>query len=292
MKLNISAVICTYNSAKNIEKCVDSLIQNEVGEIIIVDGGSKDDTIELIKHKVDFILHDNLKGLAVARNIGISKASKKYILNVGSDNYFGQGVLLKLLKFYEKNHYVGISMQTIVDYTNNKYLAFCMNKYRKLRFEIGNVKVIGTPTLFETNVLKNNPYSETSTHSDDENLCSTLSEKYQAQFYISEYECHESSSDYISEIKDKWRRYGISDYEVFKRNKNNWNFLRKFKSILHPFLNDFILPIRKDIRSLVILPFLVYITSLRYIYWIKSTNYFNKLRYNSLKKKYDFFKKN
>lgn len=278
--LDVTAVICTLNSERNILKCVETLIANNVKEIIIVDGRSSDRTLELIEGKVNKIIFDNKTGLADARNLGISQSSCNYILNVGSDNYFPDCSIKELVSFYEKENYNGVSMLTKVDFTNNRYLAYCMNFYRKIRFRPGNASVIGTPTLFESSVLKNNPFASSATHSDDEELCTRLTRLYGYKFAISNIFCHESSSDYISEINDKWTRYGISDFEVFSRNKKIWNFRRKVRSILYPFRVELLIPIFRDIKSFTILPFLLYITMLRYYSWIYYSikkSFFNKM---------------
>jgi glycosyltransferase involved in cell wall biosynthesis len=266
--LDITAVICTYNSENNISKCVESLKANNVKEIIIVDGNSLDKTVELIKDKVNKIIYDKKTGLADARNLGITESKCKYVLNAGSDNYFPKNSINELLTFYEEHNYKGVSMLTKVDFTNNRYLAYSMNSYRKIRFKPGLASVIGTPTLFESKILKENPYLSTATHSDDEELCTRLKKRYDFNFAISNIYCHESSSDYFSEIYDKWKRYGISDFEIFSRNKENWTLARKIKSLLYPLKSELLMPISSSYKSIVLLPFLVCITLIRYYFWI------------------------
>jgi glycosyltransferase involved in cell wall biosynthesis len=268
--MNITAVVCTFNSEKNILKCINSLIDNNIKEIIIVDGKSTDKTLDLIKDKVSRIFYDDKTGLAAARNLGILHATNKYLLNVGSDNYFPKGSIQKLLNYYEMHNFAGVSMLTKVENTNNFYLAFCMNLYRKIRYTPGEINVIGTPTLFLTKILKDNPYSVYATHSDDEELCTRLNKKYNHKFSIADIYCYESGSDYLSEINDKWTRYGISDSEVYKRNYNIWNKKRKLLSIFYPLKKEFILPLVKNIYSIFILPFLIYITITRYKSWYKN----------------------
>lgn len=267
--LDVTAVICTYNSQRNISRCIESLKENNVKEIIIVDGNSTDKTVDLIKGKVNKILFDHKTGLADARNLGIKEASCSFILNAGSDNFFPENSIKRMIEFYKKYDYKGISMLTKVDYTNNKYLAYCMNTYRSIRFKPGEAAVIGTPTLFESEIVKQNPYSSKSTHSDDEELCARLYQKFGYKFSISNIYCHESHSDYISEINDKWFRYGISDFEIYSRNKSSWTLKRKLKSIFYPLRVELILPISNSFKSVFILPFLIYITLIRYFSWLK-----------------------
>ncbi|WP_452599595.1 TIGR04283 family arsenosugar biosynthesis glycosyltransferase [Pontimicrobium sp. MEBiC01747] len=84
MKDNISVIIPVLNEAETIETLLNHLIDNAslqaISEIIVVDGGSTDDTINIIK-KLDLkiVLLNSKKGRAKQMNIG-AKAAKGNIL--------------------------------------------------------------------------------------------------------------------------------------------------------------------------------------------------------------------
>src|SRR4051812_8327405 len=70
--MKISALIPTYNSAKTINKTLDSILQQtrRADEILILDDGSTDNTIEILnyyKPSVTVIQREN-RGVASARN--------------------------------------------------------------------------------------------------------------------------------------------------------------------------------------------------------------------------------
>ena len=73
---NISTVICVKNGEKILEKCLKSIIRNSPLEIIIVDGGSKDCTIEIAKKYTDKIFSDGGRGLAYAWGAPLKVDSK------------------------------------------------------------------------------------------------------------------------------------------------------------------------------------------------------------------------
>lgn len=80
----ISATIITLNEEKNIEKAVKS-IKSIVDEIILVDCGSTDETVEIAKKlgaKVFFRKFDNF---ADQKNWALSKATNKWILSIDAD---------------------------------------------------------------------------------------------------------------------------------------------------------------------------------------------------------------
>ncbi len=79
----VSVVVCTYNRAHYLDKCINSLIGQDYPnyEIIIVNGPSTDETVQILEKypSVRIIQQSKLNGLSYARNLGI-KASKGGII--------------------------------------------------------------------------------------------------------------------------------------------------------------------------------------------------------------------
>ena len=80
----ISAVIITKNEAKNIERCILSL-QNVVDEILVLDNGSTDSTIEIAKNLGARVETTTWKGYSETKNYGNSLAVNNYILSIDAD---------------------------------------------------------------------------------------------------------------------------------------------------------------------------------------------------------------
>ena len=87
----VSVIVPAYNASEYIRKCLDSLVNQTLEdiEIIVVNDGSTDNTLDILKeYKDSIILIDQKnKGVATTRNIGISKAKGQYIAFVDSDDY-------------------------------------------------------------------------------------------------------------------------------------------------------------------------------------------------------------
>jgi len=86
----ISVVILTLNSAEFIQPCLDSILNQEKGEIelIVVDNGSNDATAALVKEnypQVKLIENKFNLGAAGARNQGIEVSSGEWILSLDCD---------------------------------------------------------------------------------------------------------------------------------------------------------------------------------------------------------------
>ena len=107
--LRVSAILTTYNLENIISETINSLIGQSFSdfEIIIVDDGSSDSTVDIIKkyaQKFDFIkpLFLAHKGCGSARNEGYKLASGKYILFLDGDDVFDCDFLYNMYKKIEE----------------------------------------------------------------------------------------------------------------------------------------------------------------------------------------------
>jgi glycosyltransferase involved in cell wall biosynthesis len=90
----VSVIIAAYNEEKNIEKCINSILQQDYKniEIIVVNDGSTDGTAELLTKYNNYtnvhVTNINNSGVSNARNIGIKMATGKWIVFADADDYY------------------------------------------------------------------------------------------------------------------------------------------------------------------------------------------------------------
>ena len=95
--MKLSVIIPAYNVEKYISECLDSvLVTKKDIEVIIVDDGSKDNTLSICEDysKKDSRVKVYSKpngGVSSARNYGLEKVSGDYIIFVDSDDYLFEG---------------------------------------------------------------------------------------------------------------------------------------------------------------------------------------------------------
>ena len=88
----ISVIIPAYNAARTIRRCIQSVLDQTYTEweMIIVDDGSKDDTLDICQSYADSrirVLHEENGGVSSARNHGLKFAQGDYIAFIDSDDF-------------------------------------------------------------------------------------------------------------------------------------------------------------------------------------------------------------
>lgn len=101
MKILSIAVPC-YNSQEYMRNCIDSLlVGGEEVEIIVVDDGSKDNTLQIAKEYEEKYpgivkaVHQENKGHGGAVNTGLAHASGLYFKVVDSDDWLNEEAFRK-----------------------------------------------------------------------------------------------------------------------------------------------------------------------------------------------------
>ncbi len=105
--MKLSVIIPCYNVENYLAKCVNSVLNNKIKdkyEIILVNDGSTDNTLEIVKDYAknypDIIKYIDQKnrGLSGARNAGLDIAKGEYVTFLDSDDYVDNVMYKELLR--------------------------------------------------------------------------------------------------------------------------------------------------------------------------------------------------
>lgn len=118
-KFDVSIVIVSFNTKELTVACVKSIrktVKRSSYEIIVVDNDSHDDSIKVLgelrsQEEIPLILIENRKnyGFSKANNIGVRKASGRYILFLNSDTIVYEKTIDGMCEFMDRNKEVGAS---------------------------------------------------------------------------------------------------------------------------------------------------------------------------------------
>ncbi len=103
MQKLLSVCLITKNEEKNLDKCLNSL-KSIADEIIIVDTGSTDKTLEIAnKFNSKIFYFDWMDDFAAARNFALDKATGQFILSIDADEYLQNPTsVIEALKNHKK----------------------------------------------------------------------------------------------------------------------------------------------------------------------------------------------
>lgn len=96
--IEISVITAVYNGGEFIEESIKSIIRQKKDNIeyIIIDGDSKDNTVEIIKgyiDHIDYFISEPDKGIYDAWNKGVKQANGDWIMFVGCDDFLVDNAL-------------------------------------------------------------------------------------------------------------------------------------------------------------------------------------------------------
>ena len=124
MSKKISIIVPIYNTEQYLERCLQSLINQDYKniEIILVNDGSEDNSLDICnkyKNKDNriIVIDKEHTGVSDTRNIGIKRATGDYIGFVDSDDYIDKDMFKNLINGAEK-YKCEISMCDLIETYN------------------------------------------------------------------------------------------------------------------------------------------------------------------------------
>lgn len=161
MKPLFSIIIATYNSEKYLSRTLESIISQDFTdyEILIIDGKSKDKTIDVVTDYGDAIsvcISEPDNGIYDAWNKGIKNARGKWIMFVGSDDLLLPGALSSYALYVNQKEsyglqYISAKVELITE--EGKLLRTIGKPWKWSKFKrymcVAHVSSIHSITLYE-----------------------------------------------------------------------------------------------------------------------------------------------
>ena len=105
----LSVITINYNNADGLDKTISSVLEQQYTdfELIVIDGGSDDKSIDVIERHADHIsywISEKDSGIYNAQNKGIERATGKYCLFLNSGDHLADADVLKTVFNEEQNN--------------------------------------------------------------------------------------------------------------------------------------------------------------------------------------------
>ena len=151
-KPKVSIIIPVYNESSNIKKCLKlvyaSKYPKNLYEVIVIDDGSTDDTIEIVKSFKNVRLFRTAhKGKTIALNYGIKRAKYDIITLLDADTMLSSDTLPKLVAPF-KEPTVGATIGTY-NVSNRKNM---LTSFQTIEYSYNNLVRMGFSRLFHDSV--------------------------------------------------------------------------------------------------------------------------------------------
>lgn len=124
MMQRLSVVIITKNAGYKIKRCLESV--KWADEIVVVDSGSTDDTIDIVREYTDKIIISDFEGFDKQRNKGTDAANGDWILQLDADEVVTESLRKRLMRILEGDA--------------ARYVSF---KFRRKNIFLGRVMMYG-----------------------------------------------------------------------------------------------------------------------------------------------------
>jgi glycosyltransferase involved in cell wall biosynthesis len=101
-KPRITVIVAVFNGADTLQQCIDSVSQQTYSrkELIIIDGGSRDGTTDLLKandRQIDYWISEPDSGVYNAWNKGLEQTNGDWVCFLGADDFFWDEKILEKL---------------------------------------------------------------------------------------------------------------------------------------------------------------------------------------------------
>lgn len=99
----LSVIIITKNAAEQIEHCLQSI--QFANEIIILDSGSEDKTVEICQQYTDNIMITDWQGFGIQKNRALAQARYDWVLSIDADEQVTPDLQIEILQAIAQTEY-------------------------------------------------------------------------------------------------------------------------------------------------------------------------------------------
>ena len=115
----VSAFVICLNEESQIRRCLESIKWCQ--EIIVIDSGSTDRTLEICKEFTDKILHRDWSGYVDQKKYGLEKCTCEWVLNIDADEVVSEELKNEIIELVNKDAiqrlpYNGFHISRVVNY--------------------------------------------------------------------------------------------------------------------------------------------------------------------------------
>lgn len=202
----VSVQIITLNEESNIQACLEAIMLNHPAEIVVIDGGSEDKTVEIARACGVRVLEPGKLGRGASRRLGYLSTNLPYVAMVDADDRIETNWLEVSLRELQSGNYSALqsSLRTLClrNFWERGWNEYFVESVKPAR----EVVMVGHPALYRRDALVGARPDIGNDHEDTQ-----LSIDFQARGFrqgIGSAISHRVVPLNASENLDKWFAYG------------------------------------------------------------------------------------
>jgi glycosyltransferase involved in cell wall biosynthesis len=216
----ISVVVCTKNEEARLEDCLRAIRTNAPDEVIVVDGGSTDRTLDIARALADRVIASPRSNLTLDRQRGIDAARNELIAMIDADHRLAVGDLDNL--HADLIHFgLDIVQSQLASFKNRGFWDAAEEQSWDLTHNIpGPRSMIGTaPAIFRRRVFERVRFDDTVTSAiDDTDFMYRLSKFPELRIGIGTTRIAQLHFSDFDTYRRKFRWYGRGDGQFCLKN--------------------------------------------------------------------------
>lgn len=230
---NIDVILITLNDEVNMDEVCTSLLKSDFNKLIIVDGGSTDDTVRIARKYTSHVLVTS-KGMAHQTRTGLRHISTDYVFLAEADHIYPCNFIENLRAELEHTSWDGI--QGTLDVREPKTIWEYFHKcfYYVHQHDKGERSIIACPQLWKSKsilLLFDDLVGGESYCFDTQRAESAA--KLGLVCGLGYSVAYEDQHISLRRFVKRHLNYGAGDYDFYKSNAKLWTLRRRIKSMTH-----------------------------------------------------------
>ena len=199
--MKFSVITINYNNCEGLRRTIESVIGQtfNVFEYIVIDGGSTDGSVEVIKNysdRIDYWVSEKDRGIYHAMNKGVAQAHSEYCIFMNSGDSFFDDKVLERIADYEIDE--DIVVGKLISNGKGQVLFAPPQQHQISLYYLYSGTVPHQSSFIKTELLRMYPYDE------------SLKIVSDWKFYVQTIILHNCSVRYVDEMVARFDMDGVS----------------------------------------------------------------------------------
>jgi len=157
----VTVIVAVFNAGKTLQQCIDSVTSQTYAhtQLIIIDGGSTDNTLEVIKQnsaKINYSVSEKDRGIYDAWNKGLTQAQGQWVCFLGADDYLYDSQVIEkmmgLIADLPADIQIAYGQVALVDDAGSEQ-ALLGQEWSEIKQQFKHIMCIPHPAVFHRRTL-------------------------------------------------------------------------------------------------------------------------------------------